>query len=57
MRDAGGTISGLYAAGSTIGGVEGGSRVTYMGGLMKATVFGLRAAEHAAADTERLGRD
>ncbi len=41
-------IPGLYAAGSASGGVEGGPRVGYVGGLVKAGVLGLRSAEHAA---------
>ena len=45
----GGTIPGLYAAGSTTGGIEGGPEVGYLGGLIKALVFGLLAAEHQAA--------
>ncbi len=45
----GGTIPGLYAAGSTCGGVEGGPEVGYLGGLIKALVFGVLAAEHQAA--------
>jgi len=42
-------ICGLYAAGNSIGGLEGGPRADYVGGLVKAFVFGLRAAEHAAS--------
>ncbi|NIF81113.1 FAD-dependent oxidoreductase [Paraburkholderia sp. Cy-641] len=38
-------IPGLYAAGATTGGIEGGSNSGYVGGLMKAAVFGLRSAE------------
>jgi fumarate reductase flavoprotein subunit len=49
LHKSGGTISGLYAAGSTIGGIEGGPEVGYLGGLIKALVFGLLAAEHQAA--------
>jgi fumarate reductase flavoprotein subunit len=41
-------IAGLYAAGSTTAGLEGRKGATYVGGLMKGLVFGLRAAEHAA---------
>ena len=40
---------GLYAAGSTCGGVEGGPEVGYLGGLIKALVFGVLVAEHHAA--------
>lgn len=44
----GNTIPGLYAAGSVTGGVEGGPEVGYIGGLIKALVFGLLTAEDAA---------
>jgi fumarate reductase flavoprotein subunit len=47
-RPDGGVIAGLYAAGAAIGGLEGGAEVGYVGGLIKAVVFGLRAGEHAA---------
>ena len=40
-------IAGLYAAGSTVGGLDGGPHAGYVGGLIKAT-FGLRAAETIA---------
>ena len=43
----GGTIPGLYAAGSATGGIEGGKLAGYIGGLSKAATFGFRAAEHA----------
>ena len=42
------TIDGLYAAGGCTGGLEGGGALGYVGGLIKACVFGLRAAEDAA---------
>jgi fumarate reductase flavoprotein subunit len=38
-------IAGLFASGATTGGIEGGANSGYVGGLMKAAVFGLRAAE------------
>ncbi len=41
-------IAGLYAAGASTGGLEGGPAVGYAGGLMKALIFGMLAAEHAA---------
>ena len=47
-RGDGSTIEGVYAAGATVGALEGGPRVDYVGGLIKAVVFGLRAANHAA---------
>ncbi|APO70721.1 fumarate reductase/succinate dehydrogenase flavoprotein-like protein (plasmid) [Rhizobium gallicum] len=43
----GAPIPGLYAAGAATGGLEGGDSVGYVGGLVKAAVTGLRAAEHA----------
>ena len=49
LRKGGGAVPGLYAAGSTAGGIEGGPEVGYLGGLIKALVFGLLAAEHNAA--------
>jgi fumarate reductase flavoprotein subunit len=48
-RPDGSTIIGLYAAGGTTGGLEGGGALGYVGGLIKACVFGLRVAEHAAS--------
>jgi fumarate reductase flavoprotein subunit len=41
-------IPGLFAAGSTVGGLDGGPHAGYVGGLIKATI-GLRAAETIAA--------
>jgi fumarate reductase flavoprotein subunit len=41
-------IVGLYAAGGTMGGLHGGPRVGYAGGLLEAAVFGLLAGAHAA---------
>ena len=43
-------IPGLYAAGSSTGGLEGGPNVGYVGGIVKAFVLGLRAGEAAAKD-------
>jgi fumarate reductase flavoprotein subunit len=40
-------IPGLYAAGSTVGGLDGGPHAGYVGGLVKATI-GLRVAETIA---------
>lgn len=48
-RKGGGTVPGLYAAGSSVGGIEGGPQAGYVGGLMKALVLGMLAAEHVAA--------
>jgi fumarate reductase flavoprotein subunit len=41
-RPDGSAIAGLYAAGGTTGGLEGGGALRYVGGLIKACVFGLR---------------
>ncbi len=46
---AGPPLPGLYAAGSTTGGLEGGDTAGYVSGLTKSGVFGLRAAEAVAA--------
>jgi fumarate reductase flavoprotein subunit len=40
-RPDGSAIAGLYAAGGTTGGLEGGGALGYVGGLIKACVFGL----------------
>lgn len=44
-RADGSTIAGLFAAGSCTGGLEGGPRSGYAGGLCKASTTGLRAGE------------
>jgi fumarate reductase flavoprotein subunit len=49
LSDDGTPIPGLLAAGAATGGLEGGKDAGYIGGLMKAGVFGLIAAERAAA--------
>ena len=50
VLDAGGNpLPGVYAAGSVTGGIEGGPHAGYVGGLCKAAVTGLRAAEHIVA--------
>ena len=49
LREDGSIIAGLYAAGSSTGGLEGGGRAYYVGGLTKAAVFGKIAAEHIAS--------
>jgi hypothetical protein len=43
-------IAGLFAAGSTVGGLEGGTRAAYVGGLIKSFGIGLIAAETIAAE-------
>ncbi|MCL4711966.1 MAG: FAD-binding protein [Pseudorhodoplanes sp.] len=48
-----GAIPGLYAAGSTTGGLEGGGPAGYTGGLSKALTLGLLAAESAAKEQDR----
>jgi fumarate reductase flavoprotein subunit len=45
----GGVIRGLFAAGAAVGGIEGGAGAFYVGGLCKALVLGILAAESAAA--------
>ena len=50
LDEAGYAIPGLYAAGACTGGLEGGPRTGYVGGLVKSGVTGLRAAEHIAAE-------
>jgi fumarate reductase flavoprotein subunit len=50
-RDGGGYVEGLYAVGSSLGGLEGGPQVGYVGGLMKGLVFGLLAAECASRES------
>lgn len=44
----GGSIAGLFAAGSTVGGAEGGRQSFYLGGLCKAATLGLICGESAA---------
>ena len=48
LRPDGSAIPGLYAVGAPVSGIEGGPRVGYAGGLCKAFVLGLVAAEHMA---------
>jgi fumarate reductase flavoprotein subunit len=43
-------IPGLFAAGCTTGGLEGGAKIGYVSGLTKSGVTGLRAAESIAAE-------
>lgn len=43
----GAPIPGLFAAGANTGGLDGGPRSGYVGGLMKSAVFGLIAGENA----------
>ena len=48
MHRNGAPIPGLYAAGATTGGLEGGPHAGYTGGLSKSLVFGMRCAESIA---------
>ena len=52
----GGAIPGLFAVGSASGGMEGGPAAAYLGGLAKAVITGLRAAEAAAGEVQALAR-
>jgi fumarate reductase flavoprotein subunit len=49
-RPDGSAIAGLYAAGGCTGGLEGGGALGYLGGLIKASVFGC-----ASLNTQRAG--
>jgi fumarate reductase flavoprotein subunit len=42
-------IPGLYAAGGTMGGLQGGPRIGVAGGWSEASTFALLAVEHVAA--------
>jgi fumarate reductase flavoprotein subunit len=48
LDECGQPIAGLFAAGATTGGLEGGKGAAYIGGLIKAGCFGLLAAERVA---------
>lgn len=48
-------IRGLYAAGASTGGIEGGSHNAYVGGIAKAGTFGMLAAEDAASQISGAG--
>ncbi len=41
-------LPGLYAAGSSTGGIEGGPNAAYLGGLSKGVITGVRAAQSIA---------
>ena len=49
MHEDGRPFAGLFAVGGASGGLEGGQSVGYVGGLAKASVTGLRAAERVAS--------
>jgi fumarate reductase flavoprotein subunit len=53
LRTSGDPIPHLYAAGGTMGGLQGGPRLGYSGGWSEASTFGLLAGEHAACDRSR----
>jgi fumarate reductase flavoprotein subunit len=42
-------VPGLYAAGATVGGIEGGPAASYVGGLIKSFAIGLIAADTIAS--------
>lgn len=49
LRADGTPVPGLYAVGASCGGVDGGPRIGYVGGMSKGAATGLRAAEHITA--------
>jgi fumarate reductase flavoprotein subunit len=52
----GGVFDGLYAVGTPVAGLEGGPRAGYVGGLSKAFILGVLAAEQAATSSARQQR-
>jgi fumarate reductase flavoprotein subunit len=50
LKPDGSVLAGLYAVGTPVAGLEGGPRASYVGGLSKAFILGLLAAEHIAAE-------
>lgn len=48
-------ISGLFAAGATTGGLEGGAAVGYVGGLVKSAVTGFLAGQTISREHQRTG--
>jgi fumarate reductase flavoprotein subunit len=57
LRSDGSAIDGLFAAGSTTGGLEGGPGAGYVGGLGKASVTGLLAAEAVRRALDKRNTD
>ncbi len=55
VRADGSPVRGLYAVGTTAGGIEGVRGCGYVGGLVNGLSFGLRAAEHAAQSLKGAG--
>lgn len=53
LAKGGSPIPGLFAAGNIAGGLDGGERAYYAGGLAQALIFGLLAAEAVAAERNR----
>jgi fumarate reductase flavoprotein subunit len=49
LKPDGSSFPGLYAVGTPVAGLEGGPRAGYVGGLSKAFILGLLAAEHMAS--------
>jgi predicted oxidoreductase len=49
LKQDGSPFPGLYAVGTPVAGLEGGPRAGYVGGLSKAFILGLLAAEHMAS--------
>jgi fumarate reductase flavoprotein subunit len=55
LKQDGSLFPGLYAVGTPVAGLEGGPRAGYVGGLSKAFILGLLAAEHMASVSVRAG--
>jgi len=51
LRPDGQPVPGLYAVGASCGGVDGGPKIGYVGGMSKGAATGLRAAEHITAES------
>ncbi|MBI1990108.1 MAG: FAD-binding protein [Betaproteobacteria bacterium] len=56
LAKSGSPIPGLFAAGTIAGGLDGGERAYYAGGLAQALIFGLLAAEAIAAKQGSLAQ-
>jgi fumarate reductase flavoprotein subunit len=46
-------IRGLFAVGACTGGLEGGANIGYVGGLIKSSVMGFKAADFIAQNTHK----
>lgn len=53
LKGDGSVFPGLYAAGGSSGGLEGGFSIGYVGGLGKAATTGMRAGEHISSELRR----